>query len=237
MAEEGVVVRHIHRVIDHTLLHPAATEEAIRDLCQEARDYLFCAVCVHPHYVSLAVRELAGADVKVCTVIGFPLGLHSCGVKLLEAEEAVARGACELDFVTNLAHVKNDDWPKVEEEMTAFRRLKERADGHLVLKAILETCYLTDEELIRLCQMAVACGLDFVKTSTGFGPKGATAAQVALMRRAVGQQIGVKASGGIRTYADAVRMIQAGASRIGTSSGVQIVRQAARANCSASRTH
>ncbi len=226
MPSEMAIASHIHRMIDHTLLHPVATNEMIRNLCQEARQYDFIAVCVHPHYVPLAARELADTDVRVCTVIGFPLGLHSCGVKLKEADEAVEKGALELDLVTNMAHVKNGEWQKVEEEMTAFCRLKEEAKGPLVVKGILETCYLTNEELIRLCQFAAACGLDFVKTSTGFGPSGATIEHVALMRHTVGVQIGVKASGGIRSYADAVRMIEAGASRIGTSSGVQIVQQA-----------
>jgi deoxyribose-phosphate aldolase len=193
------------------------------------------AVCVHPHYVPLACRELQRAEVKVCTVIGFPLGLHAVGVKRVEASAAVEDGADELDYVINMAHVKNGAWTNVKEEMDAMRCLKEEAARPLVVKAILETGYLTDDELVRLCRMAVACGLDFVKTSTGFGPGGATAEQVALMRQTVGEQCGVKASGGIRTLADAVRMVQAGANRIGTSSGMQILQQIAGANCSGNR--
>ncbi|OJF17556.1 MAG: deoxyribose-phosphate aldolase [Bacillaceae bacterium G1] len=222
---EKAIAKHLHRMIDHTLLQPAATETQIRQLCREAEEHQFFAVCVHPHYVPLARRELQQTDVKVCTVVGFPLGLHALDVKRLEASLAVEDGADELDYVINMAHVKNGNWRGVEDEMAAMRRIKEEASRPLVIKAILETGYLTDEELVRLCQMAVACGLDFVKTSTGFGPGGATVAHVALMRQVVGDRCGVKASGGIRTKDDAVRMVQAGANRIGTSAGLQILQQ------------
>jgi len=225
MTPEDDMMKQLNRMIDHTLLHPAATEEQIRQLCREAAVYQFFAVCVHPVYVSLARECLQGTDVKVCTVIGFPLGLQAVRVKQLEASLAVEEGADELDYVINLADVKNGAWQRLEREMSAMRRCKEEATRPMTVKAILETCYLSGEELVRLCQTAVACGLDFVKTSTGFGPGGATVEHVALMRRTVGEHCGVKASGGIRTAADAMRMVQAGANRIGTSSGVRIVQQ------------
>lgn len=225
MTPENDIVKHLHRLIDHTLLKPTATEADIRRLCQEAEQYQFYAVCVHPVYVPLARQTLSETDVKVCTVVGFPLGLHPVDVKQLEATGAVADGADELDYVINMAHVKNGEWDLIEDEMIAMRLVKEEASRPLVVKAILETGYLTGEELVRLCKMAADCGLDFVKTSTGFGPGGATAEHVALMRHIVGEKCGVKASGGIRTKDDAVRMVQAGANRIGTSSGIHILRQ------------
>lgn len=231
MFTESDPKQYLNRLIDHTLLKPTATEADIRRLCREAEAYRFFAVCVHPVYVSLARQCLSGSEVKVCTVVGFPLGLHPVRVKRLEAALAVEEGADELDYVVNMADVKNGAWQRLEEEMRAMRRLKDEAPRPVGVKAILETGYLTDDELIRLCRTAVACGLDFVKTSTGFGPGGATVERVALMRRTVGRHCGVKASGGIRTAADALRLVEAGADRIGTSAGLQIMQQIRGANC------
>jgi deoxyribose-phosphate aldolase len=205
--------------IDHTLLKPTATGADIKKLCQEAKDYGFGAVCVQPCYVKLACSELQGTPVKVATVIGFPLGANTSETKAAEAQEAVRNGAEELDMVLNIGALKEGRFDDVSRDIEAVVKA---AAGALV-KVILETCYLTAEEIVRACQLAVAAGADFVKTSTGFGTAGAKADQVRLMRETVGPKIGVKASGEIRTYADAIAMIEAGASRIGASASIQIV--------------
>nr|PZN41774.1 MAG: deoxyribose-phosphate aldolase [Bacillota bacterium] len=211
--------RSLARLIDHTLLKPEATEEQIRRLCAEARHYGFAAVCVNPWWVPLCVQELKGTGVKVATVIGFPLGATTTEAKAFEARQAVEAGAEELDMVINVGALKSGHLDRVQEDIAAVVR----AAAGRVVKVILETGLLTDEEKVTACRLAVAAGAHFVKTSTGFGPGGATVADVRLMRQTVGDQVGVKASGGIRDHATAVAMVEAGASRIGASSSVAIV--------------
>ncbi|MGI6714373.1 MAG: deoxyribose-phosphate aldolase [Bacilli bacterium] len=208
-----------HKLIDHTLLKADAVEEEIKKLCQEARELNFMSVCVNGGFVPLAKRLLAGSDVKVCTVIGFPLGAMSTDSKVAETENAVRDGAEEIDMVINIGDLKAKKDDKVRKEIAAIKK----ATGQRVLKVIIETCLLTDEEKIRACRLAVEAGADFVKTSTGFSKGGATVEDVALMRKTVGPDVGVKASGGIRTHEDLLAMVKAGASRIGTSNGPGIV--------------
>ena len=208
-----------NKLIDHTLLKQDATPEQIVQLCDEARRYNFMSVCVNPVYVPLAHRCLKDSDVKVCTVIGFPLGMNLTKTKIQEAQLAIKEGAQEIDMVINVGMLKagHDDY--VEEEI---RELKSVA-GKLVLKVIIETCLLTDEEKVRACECAKRAGADFVKTSTGFSTGGATPHDVALMRKTVGPEMGVKASGGVRTHEDLLAMVEAGANRIGTSNGTKII--------------
>lgn len=214
-------------LIDHTLLKANVTKEQIIQLCAEAKQYGFASVCVNPCYVRLAAEQLKGASPKVCTVIGFPLGATTTAAKLAEAEEAIRNGAAELDYVINISDALNGCCDAIRAEMEAFVQLKEKNASALVVKCILETCYLDDEQIVRICQLAKETGVDFVKTSTGFGTGGATVHHVRLMRQTVGPDVGVKASGGIRTYQDCLAMLQAGASRIGASAGVAIVTQSA----------
>lgn len=211
---------NLNKYIDHTLLKPEASAAMIEALCQEARDYDFMSVCINPSYVKLASDCLVGTDVKVCTVIGFPLGATTTETKLFELKQAISEGATELDMVINIGRLKMGDDAYVEHEI---RVLKE-ATGSLVLKVILETCLLSDEEIVRACMLAKNVGADFVKTSTGFSSGGATIEAVALMRKTVGSAMGVKASGGVRSLEDMMAMIEAGASRIGTSSGVALIK-------------
>jgi len=208
-----------NKLIDHTLLKQDATPEQIVKLCDEAKQYDFMSVCVNPAYVPLASECLKGSDVKVCTVIGFPLGMNLTRTKVDEARLAINQGADEIDMVINVGMLKNGDDDYVEEEI---RLLKEVA-GNKVLKVIIETCLLTDDEKVRACIAAKNAGADFVKTSTGFSTGGATAADVALMRKTVGPDMGVKASGGVRTHEDLLAMVEAGATRIGTSNGTKII--------------
>ncbi len=208
-------------VIDHTLLKADATPEQVRSLCSEARMYGFASVCVNPCYVPLASRLLEGSGVCVGTVAGFPLGANTSLVKAYEAQRAILDGAREIDMVLNIGALKAGDLEAVEEDIRAVVEVC-HAKGAL-LKVILETGFLTDAEKIEACRRAVSAGADFVKTSTGFGPGGATAADVALMRATVGPQVGVKAAGGIRTYAAAREMLDAGANRLGTSASIQIL--------------
>ncbi len=212
-------------MIDHTLLRPEATRAAVEALCREARTHGFASVCVNPYWVPLAAAELAGSRVKVCTVIGFPLGATATAVKEAEAAIALGDGAGELDMVINIGELKGGNFAAAGSDIAAVADRCMRAGA--VLKVILETALLTDDEKTAACRLARAAGARFVKTSTGFGPGGATEADVALMRRAVGEAMGVKASGGIRSYDDAMRMIDAGATRIGASSSVRIVEAAA----------
>lgn len=205
--------------IDHTLLKPEASREQIRAVCEEAKQYHFASVCVNPCWVPLIAEELKGSGVSVCCVIGFPLGASLSSVKAFEAREAVAAGAQEIDMVVNIGAVKSGGWELVREDIAAVNAAK----GTAKLKVIIETCLLTDEEKVRVCQIAKEAGADFVKTSTGFSTGGATVHDVELMRKTVGPEMGVKASGGVRTLADALAMIEAGASRLGASAGVKII--------------
>ncbi|HAP43722.1 MAG: deoxyribose-phosphate aldolase [Spirochaetes bacterium GWD1_61_31] len=207
------------KTIDHTVLKAIATEQQVRELCVEAKANNFASVCVNPCWVPLCARELAGSKVMVCTVIGFPLGANSSAIKAEEATQAVKQGAHEVDMVINLGAVKSDDWKLVEDDIKAVVK----AAGKATVKVILETCYLTEAEKVRACEVSEKAGAHFVKTSTGFGTGGATADDVRLMKQAVGGRLKVKASGGIRSYHDAIKMLEAGADRIGASSSVTIV--------------
>ncbi len=206
-------------LIDHTLLKPDASKDAILKLCEEAKEYGFKSVCVNPGFVSLAKDALKGSEVLVCTVIGFPLGANTTEVKVFETKDALDKGADEIDMVINVSRLKDHDDHYVEEEI---RRIKDTCGAH-TLKVIIETCLLTDEEKVRACKLAKAAGADFVKTSTGFSTGGATVHDVKLMRETVGEDMGVKASGGVRSHEDLLAMVEAGANRIGTSSGPKII--------------
>ncbi len=205
--------------IDHTLLKAEASAEAVRQLCREAREYGFASVCVNSCRVPLCTAELEGSGVAVCSVVGFPLGAMHTEAKVFETKGALEAGAREIDMVMNLGAFKDRDYDVVMEDI---RKVK-AVCGSRVLKVILETCLLSEEEIVRACTLAKSTGADYVKTSTGFSKGGATLEHVALMRRTVGAEMGVKASGGIRSREDAHAMIQAGASRIGTSSGVAMM--------------
>ena len=209
------------KYIDHTLLKAFATKAEILNLCAEANKYNFKSVCVNPCYVEYAHELLKGTDVKICTVIGFPLGSNVSEVKAFETTKAIADGADEIDMVINVGMAKDHDYDALYDDIKA---VVDAANGVLV-KVIIETCYLTDEEKVEVCKIAVKAGADYVKTSTGFGTSGATVSDVKLMRETVGENIGVKASGGIKTKKDFLKMIEAGASRIGTSNGVQIMEE------------
>jgi deoxyribose-phosphate aldolase len=213
--------RQISRMIDSTLLRPDATSEDIKKLCRDAKKYNFAAVCVNPGFVSLASDFLVGSGVKVCCVVGFPLGAATPETKIFEAKNAVRNGADEIDMVINVGVLKDKKYDFVKKEIKGVVD----AVGKVTVKVIIETCYLNDEEKIKACLIAKGAGARYVKTSTGFGSKGATAEDVSLMRKTVGGNMGVKASGGIRTTHDAARMINAGASRIGTSKAVEIVEE------------
>ena len=207
------------KYIDHTLLKPDARREDIVRLCEEALRYDFASVCVNPSRIETAAEILQGSDVKVCCVIGFPLGAMSTAAKVFEASDAVRQGAQEIDMVLNIGFIKDGNDAAVTEEIRAVKN----AVGSRVLKVIIETCLLDEAEIVRACRASVAGGADFVKTSTGFSVGGARAEDVALMRKTVGDRAGVKASGGIRTPEAFRAMIEAGADRIGTSSGAAIV--------------
>ena len=208
-----------NKYIDHTVLKAVATKEDVLKLCNEAYKYNFASVCINPSFIKFAHELLKGSDVKVCTVIGFPLGANSSEVKAFETTQAIADGADEVDMVINIGAAKAHDFETVYKDIKA---VVDAANGVLT-KVIIETCYLTDEEKVECCKAAVKAGADFVKTSTGFGTGGATVADVKLMRETVGPVMGVKASGGVRTLADMEAMIEAGATRIGTSNGIQIM--------------
>ena len=209
----------VNKYIDHTILKPETTKAQILTLCEEAKQFNFASVCVNPTWVATCANELKGTDVKVCTVIGFPLGATFKEVKAYETKLAIENGASEIDMVINVGAAKDQNWELVYEDIKA---VVEDANGVLV-KVIIETCLLTDEEKVKACEMAVKAGAHFVKTSTGFSTGGATAADVALMRQTVGESVGVKASGGVRTAEDMKVMVEAGANRIGTSGGVSLV--------------
>lgn len=208
-----------NQIVDHTLLAPTATPDEIEALCRDARDNRFYSVCVSPTYVAQAASLVEGSDVHVCTVVGFPSGAHTSAVKAYETRAAVEDGADEIDMVMNLASAKAHDWAAVENDI---RAVVEAAQGRIV-KVILETCVLEDDEIVAACIAARAAGADFVKTSTGFAGGGATTHAVQLMRETVGPDMGVKASGGIRTAADLDAMVAAGATRIGSSAGAALL--------------
>ncbi len=220
-----VTKSELARAIDHTLLRPEATRADIARLCREAREYGFAAVCVNPFFVPLAAEQLAGTGVAVCTVIGFPLGSTFSAAKSCEAAEAVRRGARELDMVINVAALKERREDVVLDDIKAVVEAARSVEHNAVIKVIIETCYLTREEKVLACRLAEQAGAHFVKTSTGFGTGGATVEDVALLRAAVGQRLGVKASGGIKNAKQALAMLEAGATRIGASAGVEIVRE------------
>lgn len=212
----------IAAAIDHTLLKATATSEQIKMLCAEAKEYGFKSVCVNPYWVPLCARELAGSNVLIATVVGFPLGANSTAIKVEEARRAVAEGALEIDMVINIGKAKEGDWDAIRNEIAAVVQASKPA----IVKTIIETCYLTQDEKIAACRAAVAAGAAFVKTSTGFGTGGATVEDVRLMKETVGDAAQVKASGGIKTYEDAIAMLEAGATRIGASAGVAIMKEA-----------
>ncbi len=211
------------KCIDHTLLKPQATRAQIVALCSEAKEFGFASVCVNPCHIALAAKELEGTDVLPCCVIGFPLGACTTQAKGFEAADAAEKGAKEIDMVINIGAVKDGRWDDVEADIA---HVVAAIAGRAKLKVIIETCLLTDEEKVSACLAAVRAGADFVKTSTGFAAAGATPEDVALMRRTVGAEIGVKAAGGVRSYEDAVAMLEAGASRLGTSAGLAIIARA-----------
>ncbi|MBR3899231.1 MAG: deoxyribose-phosphate aldolase [Elusimicrobiaceae bacterium] len=210
---------NLAKYIDHTLLKPQAAKQDIQTLCQEARQYGFFSVCVNPYWVSFCKEQLKGSNVKVCTVIGFPLGANTTEIKVLEAKDALKNGADELDMVVNLGAVKSGDWGFVLSDIQAVRNAAE----NFTLKVIIETSVLTEEEKVKLCQLCTQAGADFVKTSTGFTGGGATEEDVKLMRAHVAPTMQVKASGGVRTREDFDKMVAAGATRIGASAGVKII--------------
>lgn len=205
--------------IDHTLLKPEASVAEIKKICGEAREYRFASVCVNPSYIKLVAEELHGSGVTPCCVVGFPFGTHTPEAKAAETAQAVADGALEVDMVINVGAIKSDDWDLVERDVAAVVQ----AAGKAGVKVILETSLLTDEEKVRACAVSKKAGAAFVKTSTGYSTGGATAHDVALMRTTVGPEVGVKASGGVRTYEDAVTMLEAGANRLGASAGIKII--------------
>ncbi|MFB7816144.1 deoxyribose-phosphate aldolase [Paenibacillus chitinolyticus] len=207
-------------MIDHTLLRADATKAEITKLTEEAKKYEFASVCVNPTWVAYSAEQLSGSSVKVCTVIGFPLGATTSAVKAFETKDAIANGAGEVDMVINIGALKAGDDTLVESDIKA---VVDAAAGKALVKVIIETSLLTDEEKVRASELSVKAGADFVKTSTGFSTGGATPADVALMRKTVGPDVGVKASGGVRSLEDMNAMIEAGATRIGASSGVKIM--------------
>lgn len=210
----------LEKYIDHTLLKAEATVEQVKKICEEAKQYGFASVCVNPCYASFVSKELDGTDIKTCVVIGFPLGANTKEVKAFETKQAIENGAQEVDMVINVGALKDKNYEAVREDIEAVVKT---ADKKALVKVIIETCLLSDEEKIKVCEIAKAAGADFVKTSTGFSTSGATSHDVALMRKTVGEEMGVKASGGIRDYAKAAEMVKAGASRLGVSASVAIV--------------
>lgn len=213
-------MKTIAAAIDHTLLKPEATKDQIIKLCTEAKEYSFASVCVNPAWVSAAAAELSGSSVKVCTVIGFPLGASTSAVKAFETEDAIGNGAEEIDMVLNIGALKSGDTNLVKQDIEA---VVQAAKGKAIVKVILETCLLSDDEKRTASKLAKEAGADFVKTSTGFSTNGATVEDIKLMREAVGPEMGVKASGGVRSLEDLEQMMEAGATRIGASSGVAIM--------------
>lgn len=208
------------KYIDHTLLKPEATREQVKTLCEEAAEHDFASVCVNPTWVGYANELLANSVSKVCTVIGFPLGANTTDTKVFEAKDAISRGANEVDMVINIGALKSKEFDLVQADIAA---VVEASHPNAIVKVIIETCLLSDDEIVKACDLSVAAGADFVKTSTGFSTGGATFEAVKLMKDTVGDNALVKASGGVRSKEDALKMIELGASRLGTSSGVSLV--------------
>ncbi len=209
-------------MIDHTILKPEAIKDMVEKLCKEAIEYKFAAVCVNPYYVRFCKDILKGSDVKVATVVGFPLGANTKEVKAFETADAINNGADEIDMVINIGALKVKDYKTVKEDIEA---VVEAAKDKAIVKVIIETCLLTDEEKIKACELSMEAGADFVKTSTGFSTGGATVEDVKLMKSIVGDKLEVKASGGVRDLESAKKMVEAGATRLGTSSGVKIAKE------------
>ncbi|MBC5637253.1 deoxyribose-phosphate aldolase [Ornithinibacillus sp. BX22] len=214
------MIQNLEKYIDHTLLKPDTTKDSILKIVEEAKEYKFASVCVNPHWVSLCYEYLKDTEVKVCTVIGFPLGATSTKAKVFETKQAISDGATEVDMVINIGELKagNDEFVKQD-----IQAVVEAAKGQALTKVIIETSLLSDDEKVRACKLAKEAGADFVKTSTGFSGGGATVEDITLMRKTVGPDVGVKASGGVRDLAGAEAMISAGATRIGASAGVDII--------------
>lgn len=212
---------NINKLIDHTALKPNTNKKSILKLIAEAKTYDFASVCVNPCWVALAHQELKNTDVKVCTVIGFPLGANTTEVKVFETKDAIEKGAQEIDMVINIAMLKDKEYDYVENEI---HQIVEAAKDKAIVKVIIETCLLTDEEKIKACELSQKAGADFVKTSTGFSTGGATVHDIVLMRKTVGAEMGVKASGGVHTHEEALAMVEAGATRIGASAGVKLLK-------------
>ncbi|MDQ0858326.1 deoxyribose-phosphate aldolase [Bacillus sp. V2I10] len=212
---------NIGNMIDHTALKPETTKSQIETLCAEAKEYKFASVCVNPTWIETAAALLKETDVKVCTVIGFPLGATTVETKAFETKDAIAKGATEVDMVINIGALKDKNDELVERDI---RAVVDAAKGKALTKVIIESSLLTEEEKVRACELSVKAGADFVKTSTGFSTGGATVEDIALMRKTVGPDLGVKASGGVRDRAGALAMVEAGATRIGASAGISIVK-------------
>ncbi|WP_350342440.1 deoxyribose-phosphate aldolase [Proteinivorax tanatarense] len=210
-------------MIDHTLLKAQSTPEQVTKICNEAKEYGFATVCVNPSYIEQAKKELDGSNVGITTVIGFPLGASTSETKAFETKDAISKGATEIDMVINVGLLKSKKWDDV---LRDIQSVVDAANG-TVVKVILETCYLTDSEIVKACELSVQAQASFVKTSTGFGTGGATAEHITLMRQTVGPEIGVKASGGVRDQKTAYTMVESGATRIGASSSVEIVKGSA----------
>lgn len=211
---------NIAQYIDHTILKPEATVEDVKKLCKEAKEYNFASVCVNGCYAKLVSTELMGTDVKTCVVVGFPLGAMTKEAKAFETNQAIENGATEIDMVINVGALKDKNYSLLKEDIEA---VVNAAKGKALVKVIIETCLLTDEEKVKACEIAKEAKADFVKTSTGFSNGGATKEDIALMRKTVGPDLGVKASGGVRDFKAAMDMINAGASRIGASASISIV--------------
>ena len=211
--------KNIAKMIDHTVLKAFSTREDVIKVCKEAKEYGFFSVCINPTHIELAKKELEGSTVKVCTVIGFPLGANTSEVKAFETKDAIAKGAHEVDMVINIGALKDKEYDLVYNDIKA---VVDAANKEALVKVIIETCYLTDEEKKIACELSVKAGADYVKTSTGFGTGGSTPEDIKLMRDVLGPNIGVKASGGVRTTEDAIKVIDAGASRIGASASISI---------------
>jgi deoxyribose-phosphate aldolase len=224
MQRGGIIMiskEYIASIIDHTVLKPEASPVEILKICEEAKKHKFASVCINPCYVKLAYSELKDTEVKVCTVIGFPLGANTTDVKVFETNKAIEDGASEVDMVINVGMLKSG---KAEYVKNDIEQVVKASKGRALTKVIIETCLLTDDEKVEACKLAKTAGADFVKTSTGFSKWGAKAEDIKLMRATVGDNMGVKASGGVRTYEDAALMVESGASRIGASASVDIIK-------------